>query len=155
MPASQADRITDALTRKVEGVCRMLALEIAAELKRLTPVDTGHARRNWIPSVTTPNSTPATTDAEYQAGVAAVLSYKLASGSLWVANVVPYIRALNYGHSQKQPAGFVERAIDIAMSNVERKGGDVSAMRSGFHNEMGAAAAEGMAASYSPFGDDW
>lgn len=156
--ASQAQRITDALTRKVEGVCRMLALEIAAELKRMppagTPVDTGHARRNWIPSVGVPNTSIATDDTASAQGIAAVLAYKLESGSLWVANVVPYIRALNYGHSTQAPPGFVERAIDNAMAKVQQKGGDVSAMRSQFQNEVGGSAAGNVASAYSPFGGD-
>lgn len=129
---AQAARITDALTRKVEGVCRMLALEIAKELIKGTPVDTGHARRNWIPSVGQPNTQEAGDDSAHAQGVAEVLAYKLASGSLWVANVVPYIRSLNYGHSQQKPAGWVERAIALALAAVERKGADVSSMRESF-----------------------
>jgi hypothetical protein len=130
----------------------MLALEIDKELRRATPVDTGHARRNWVPSVGTPNTSIAADDTASAAGVAAVLAYKLESGSLWVANVVPYIRSLNYGHSQQSPAGFVERAIDMAMAAVERKGGDVTTMRKQFQDEVGGNAAGNVAGAYSPFG---
>jgi hypothetical protein len=130
----------------------MLALEIDKELRRSTPVDTGHARRNWVPSVGTPNTSIAADDTASAAGVAAVLAYKLESGSLWVANVVPYIRSLNYGHSQQAPAGFVERAIDMAMAAVERKGGDVTTMRKQFQDEVGGSAAGNVAGAYSPFG---
>jgi hypothetical protein len=149
---AQSARIGAALRKRATNVVRMLALEIDAELRRATPVDTGHARRNWIPSVGTPNVAEANDESARASGLAEVMRYQLAAGSLWVANVVPYIRALNYGHSQQEPAGFVERAIDIAMAKVRAKGGDVADMQRQFRDEIGGDGASGLAGSYSPFG---
>jgi hypothetical protein len=133
----------------------MLALEIDKELRKATPVDTGHARRNWVPSVGEPHEGVVTSEAAHAAGVAAVVAYELASGSLWVSNSVPYIRRLNYGHSQQAPAGFVERAIALALRAVETRTKDkgISAMREQYESELGGAAAENLASAYSPFGD--
>ena len=133
--SSQAQRIGDSLRSAVAQAIRMLALELDAELRRATPVDTGHARRNWVPSIGQPNTTEAKDGSARAAGIQAVLAYELANGALWVANVVPYIRSLNYGSSQQQPAGFVERAIAVAIQKVEAKLAgkvDISGIRDAF-----------------------
>lgn len=132
---ASAAQIGDNLRAAVAHAVRMLALEIDAELRRATPVDTGHARRNWVPSVGQPNAQEAKDDSARAQGIADVMAYQLASGALWVANVVPYIRSLNYGHSRQQPAGFVERAIAVALQKVEAKLAgkiDISGMRDAF-----------------------
>jgi hypothetical protein len=151
---SQAQRIGAELRQAVSSVIRMLALEIDAELRKATPVDTGHARRNWIASVGQPNTQEAKDDAARAEGIQAVLSYDLASGALWVSNVVPYIRSLNYGHSKQAPAGFVERAVDIAMQRVQQKvaskGIDISKLRSEFQSAVGGEMAGNVASAYSP-----
>lgn len=157
MPGSQAQRIGDELRSAVAQAIRMLALEIDAELRRATPVDTGHARRNWISSVGQPNTEEADTDAARAAGIQAVLAYELASGALWVANVVPYIRSLNYGSSQQAPAGFVEVAVDTAMAKVQAKLAgriDISGLRRSWQQDISGMAAENVASAYSPFGGD-
>lgn len=154
MPSASA--VGANLRKAVTQAFRMLALEIDSELRRRTPVDTGHARRNWIPSVGQPNTTEAASEAEHAAGVAEVVGYELAAGPLWVANVVPYLRALNYGHSRQQPAGWVELAVDVAMQKVQTKlrgRVDVTSLRSEFHSSVGGEAAGNLAAAYSPFGD--
>lgn len=130
--ASQASRIGDALRKRARDVTRMLALEIDKELRRGTPVDTGHARRNWIPSVGEPNTTEAADESARAQGLAALMAYELDKGAVWVANVVSYIRQLNYGHSTQSPAGFVERAIALALQAVSAKGHDVSGMQDAF-----------------------
>lgn len=132
MAGSQAARIAAALRKRVTNVTRMLALEIDKQLRLATPVDTGHARRNWIPSVGEPNAAEATNESAHAAGVAEVLAYQLSQGAVWVANVVPYIRSLNWGHSKQKPAGFVDRAIALALQAVADKGHDVSSMQDAF-----------------------
>lgn len=156
---SQAAAIGERLRREVANVCKMIALEIDKELRRTTPVDTGHARRNWVPSVGEPVRIEAKDDQAHADGVAAVLSYQLADGALWIANNVPYIRRLNYGHSSQAPVGFVEAAIDRALAKVAGKikstAIDVTAMRASFQSEVGGSAAENLASAYDPFGGDW
>jgi hypothetical protein len=150
----QSARIAAALTAKVQRAAQALVLQIDRELRMSTPVDTGHARRNWVPSVGEPSTGEVADESAHAAGIAAVMAYKLGSGALWVSNGVPYIRALNYGHSQQAPAGFVEAAIDRAMSAVRAKHGEIAELQQQFRSEMGAQAADNIAAAYSPFGDD-
>lgn len=65
------------------------ALDIHAGLVMVTPVDTGRARNGWQLSAD-------------------------GNGGMTVENQVPYIEALNTGHSKQAPAGFIEQVIDDA-----------------------------------------
>lgn len=156
---AQAARIGEQLRKEIAHVIKMLALEIVRELKRGTPVDTGHARRNWIASLGEPNEFEAVSDAAAEAGIAAVISYTLANGAIWISNVVPYIERLNNGTSTQAPSGFVEIAIDRAMSTVQSKLSakgsfiDVAPLQQQFRDEVGGDAAGNVAGAYSPFGD--
>lgn len=117
----------------IEGAIKRLALDITANLVRApseggTPVDTGWARANWIPSVSAPASAlrdPGSRDARaasvggassaQAAGQADVLGYKLSRGPVYVSNNVPYIVRLNEGSSRQAPKGFVQAAIAKAV----------------------------------------
>ena len=104
----------------------MLILEINRELRKSgtgTPVDTGHARANWIPSVGTPNTQEANDESLAQAGVAAIMAYRIGQGNLFLTNVVSYISRLNSGSSQQAPALFVESCVSRAIAKVKAKTG--------------------------------
>lgn len=149
-------RIGAELRAHVTRAVKMLALEIDRQLRIATPVDTGNARWNWISSVGAPNSNEADGPGPHAAGIQAVLSYELASGALWIANCVPYIRRLNDGWSQQAPSGFVERAIDQALTAVRQKlaaqgsAVDFSELQSSFRDAVGGEAAGNLAGAYSP-----
>lgn len=121
--ASAADRLAKKLDAHIERAAKALIIEIARELKRSTPVDTGHARANWIPSIGSPNTAEDSSGALAQAGAALVAAYKLSSGKLFVTNVVPYIRRLNEGSSTQAPALFVESAVKRAVATIRSKTG--------------------------------
>lgn len=161
MPSKTAAQIGADLAKAIEQDIKAIPLDIARNLRVKpplgTPVQTGHARRNWIPSSGEPHSGEVDSDGDYEAGLAAALAWKLGDGALWVSNSVPYIQALNDGHSKKSPAGFVERAIDMALQKAQQRSQarvDVTALRAGFQSAAGEAYAENLAAAYSPFGDD-
>jgi hypothetical protein len=147
---SQAQKIADQLRKELAHAAKSLTLEIDKELRKATPVDTGHARASWVPSATAPGTDRAS-------GLASVVRYSLDVGPLWVSTNVPYMRRLNYGHSKQAPAGFIERSVDLALRTIEaRYQGrvDVSDMTSRVRSSMGAEGAENMASAYSPFGGD-
>lgn len=158
----QAAAIGEQLRATVAQACIALALEIDKELRRSkvgTPVDTGHARAGWIPSVGSPNVTEVvgTDSSAHQAGVAQVLTFKLGAGVLWIASAVPYIRRLNEGHSKQAPALFVEAAIDRALVTIQARYAqriDISPLASQIRSELGAPGAGNLASAYSPFGED-
>ena len=91
-----------------------VGMQIDRRLVLITPVDTGRARSNWLPSIETPRSdtvgvrmpSESLKDAEATFNVAPKFPL------LYLANNLPYIEPLNEGHSKQAPAGFVEDAID-------------------------------------------
>lgn len=111
-----------------------LALEIHGQLvdnpPEGTPIDTGWASANWWPAVGSPatgNSGQAAEgavagrEAQRAAGVTQVLSYQLGQGSIYITNNVPYIDRLNNGWSQQSPAGFVDKAVQVAVTNFRAR----------------------------------
>lgn len=109
-----------------------LALDIHSELvdnpPQGTPVDTGWASVNWWPSVGTPatgntgrpdEGSAGSRASQQAAGVTQVLSYTLSTAPIYITNNVPYINRLNNGWSQQSPAGFVDRAVQVAVSRFK------------------------------------
>lgn len=124
--------VTVALTGDIEKAVKRISLGVVAELKKAsseggTPVDTGWARANWVPSIGAPHEgtvgerPPKAEEGRAQvqaddsasvAGVAEVAArYTLNRGPVFISNNVPYIQALNDGHSKQAPAGFVQAAV--------------------------------------------
>ncbi len=110
-----------------ERVIRKVTLDVTANLIETTPVDTGWARANWVPSISAPfiaslanaQRTPADVSSavgQQGEGKAKVFGYKLHMGKVFVTNNVPYIIDLNLGSSRQAPAAFVQRAIAKAVT---------------------------------------
>lgn len=154
---AQSARIGEQLRSAVRTVVIDIVLTLDKKLRRYTPVDTGHARRNWISSVGQPHTTESADDAARAAGIAEVLRYTLELGPAWIANNAPYIQRLNDGWSDQRPAGFIELAIDETLQEVgsrwRDKGIDLTDMRTSFQGSVGGAMAGNLAGAYSPFGD--
>ena len=87
-----------------------------------TPVDTGWASSNWLPTlnrqVTAPTgSKTAVSTAESDQGLLALKSFKYRPDAvIYVTNNVPYITELDRGYSRQQSRGFVQRAIVQAIT---------------------------------------
>lgn len=113
-----------------EKLVRRLTLNVTANLIEDTPVDTGWARANWVPSIGVPRRQTAGTRAAAEdgridygpqaAGLADVAGYKLGP-TIFVSNNVPYITRLNEGSSRQAPAAFVQAAILRAIRDTTRK----------------------------------
>lgn len=158
---AQSKAIGDALRKSIATIVKATALEIDANLRAApdeggTPVDTGHARANWIPSIGAPSEldVAGATDAAHDAGVAQVVTYKLEQGSVFVSNAAPYVERLNNGWSAQAPALFVETAIDKALATMQQKFSSRAIPVSSFESAVGGAGAENLASAYSPFGGD-
>lgn len=119
--------VVTALDKFINTVLRALVLDVTANLQRApseggTPVDTGWARANWIPAIGQPvqqaaGSRENVSGAASQTGQAAVaVGYNYLNGPAHITNNVPYIVALNEGHSKQAPSGFVQRAIIKAIT---------------------------------------
>lgn len=161
--APRAAAVADRARAEVATVAKALVLRIDANLRRPgadggTPIATGHASANWVPSIGMPSrlEVEGTATGEHDSGVAAILAYELADGPLFVSNNVDYIQMLNRGHSAQAEAGFVERAVEAAFDTVQAQFGtvDISAVRGAYRADLGAAAATNLADAFNPFGGD-
>lgn len=96
-----------ALTAEVESALVERALDVQAALAEDAPVDTGFLRDNFQLSVGVPAE--GTVPVGTPLNVAAVAAYKLGDGSIFIANNVEYIVAVN---ARGKHAGFADAAID-------------------------------------------
>ncbi|RLE25524.1 MAG: hypothetical protein DRJ50_02790 [Actinobacteria bacterium] len=128
----EVDKVTKALQDVAGRLVRKISLDVVANLTAAaaeggTPIDTGWASANWIPSIgkdrtaTADGRDVAAANAEMEAGKAALFGYKLGMGTVFISNNVPYVPTLNAGSSPQASAHFVERGIDKALT-VDLKG---------------------------------
>lgn len=131
MASKNVNKVTVSLSEFTERLVQRVTLRITANLQEDTPVDTGWARSNWVPSIGDPfrglagskngditliDPSPSETG---KADVAA--NYKLTMGAVYISNNVPYILALNEGHSGQAPRAFVQADILKALNSEIRK----------------------------------
>lgn len=130
MASRQIRVVVSSLNGFVEQLIKKLTLDIVANLVAApgqggTPVDTGWARANWIPTIGTAREGVAGSRAQAEAGLlpsdqqtgiaSVAATYKLARGPIHITNNVPYIGRLDAGSSRQAPRGFVRRAIRKAV----------------------------------------
>lgn len=150
----QANAIGARLRAELAKVASALTLEVTAELVETCPVDTSHARSNFVPSIGDA-ATGEDDGAAQQAGIAAVLGYRLGP-PLHISNNVPYLGRLIGGSSSQQPPGWDVAAIDRGIQTIQSQYDSVQidVSNSGEVSVRGASPAGNMASAYSPFGGD-
>jgi len=110
-----------------------VAMATGRNLAYVTPVDTSNAISNWQISLENPNvsmrlpfflghkgSTYGPSAKATVVDMNNVLKNKIVGQSIFLVNTAPYIRELNNGSSQQQPAGFVERAVIVGRVEVKK-----------------------------------
>lgn len=105
-------------TSRIRLFRRALIMKVSARVILRTPVDTGRARANWQATLSAPAS--GVVDSVDKTGETALAAVRSESEKTWsdddrsffLTNNLPYIEALENGHSQQAPAGMV--AITIA-----------------------------------------
>jgi len=100
----------------LEGVARKVAFDTDNDLVAQTPVDTGRARSNWIPSLGSPSSI--TVEAGNKPPIEPVISRYTLNDTIFITNNLPYIRRLNDGYSQQQPT---PSWVDATVAKNSRK----------------------------------
>lgn len=99
---------------------RRMAISLHQKIILRTPVDKGRARASWGVSIGEPGDyeAPATTNMSdnqaAQAGFAQIEAIKgqlLTGKAIWIFNNLPYIEALEYGHSDQAPNGMVRLSV--------------------------------------------
>jgi len=115
------DRFVKHGADKLDQACRKIVLTVYKGVIMDTPVDTGRARGAWTASTgSSPDMEPAGAmaqtfelDKSGRATVAAMQAtvgewVPLSGRAAFLANNLPYIDALNNGHSKQAPKHFVE-----------------------------------------------
>lgn len=133
--SAEGDKIERTLEGAAERVMRKLQLRAWQALTSATPVDTGHARSSWTPTLGSPAANvlriPADRKlakrearqrrkANLSKAQKIATSYKLSQGPVFLTNAAPHIIYLNAGSSSQAPTNFVERAINKALRNLGR-----------------------------------
>lgn len=127
MAGKQSDRIINLIVQGSTKSVQKMILDIHADLQEQTPVDTGWAASNWLPSVGIPIEDPAGTRESVQenaasVGLEGVLRWNIESGlPIFVVNNVPYISALNAGSSKQAAARFVDKIIQHRVAEANRR----------------------------------
>lgn len=119
-----------------DEACRVavyIAETIVADLAYKTPVDTSQALSNWQVSLGSPVDSKippyypgeggSTRNSSAQSTIDTaknLLKQKRPGVTIYISNVLPYIRRLNDGYSKQAPAGFVERAVLIGRKTIKK-----------------------------------
>ena len=103
------------IDKEVEKQLRAKSLKAFADVKLMTPVDTGQARNSWYIGYT---------EKYFNGEVGStsnitILTPKDKPQEIIVTNGVTYIQFLNNGHSQQAPMKFIESAFKKYFDSVE------------------------------------
>ena len=109
---------------ELQTVIRKIVISLHDKIVERTPVDTGRARASWGVEELEPDDfeegpdyfdpTGADRDAKQKAEAAVKRDFDPYT-IFWIFNNLPYILALEYGHSTQAPTGMVQ----IALAEVE------------------------------------
>lgn len=92
---------------------RQVVLAMDRRLVLETPVDTGQARSNWLPSINAPrfDTGPVLSPAGAQAQVRGALTGLKSGDTVYLSNSLPYITALNRGKSIQAPPQYINQIV--------------------------------------------
>ena len=99
---------------EIEKQLRAKSLKAFADVKLMTPVDTGQARNSWYIGYTERYF-----DGGGSSSNITILAPKDKPQEIIVTNGVTYIQFLNNGHSQQAPMKFIESAFKKYFDSVE------------------------------------
>lgn len=131
--AKRLDRIAVLVEGNVERAVKDCAGAVARSVISNTPVDTGRARSNWTAQMDevfaglfparAPGIAGSTAEANAVAAIEAaeqvIETFDIEkNGSIHVTNNLPYIGALNDGHSKQAPPDFVRLAVLDGLATV-------------------------------------
>lgn len=131
--AKRMNRIAMQVEGNVERAVKDCAGAVARSVISSTPVDTGRARSNWTAQMDeafsslfparVPGEKGSTGEANAVAAIEAseqvIETFDVEkNGSIHITNNLPYIGALNDGHSKQAPADFVRIAVLEGLATV-------------------------------------
>lgn len=120
--ASDLEDIADKMMTDVDEVRQAVAIELFGAVINDTPVDTGRAQGNWQTTMAAPaqGDTPQTGSTVAMQQVRSVVAKSSLEDDVYLTNNLPYIEALEYGHSKLQaPAGMVRKNMALTLQNLK------------------------------------
>jgi len=122
------DKFANRIGVDVATVVKKLSFDIFADVVGGTPVDTGRAMNNWVISVGSPSrvvheegGSAGSIEASKTSNAVTALASVRPFDTVWISNNLPYIGALEEGHSRKQaPNGWVATAIQNNLQQLAR-----------------------------------
>ena len=112
---SSIDNLQKDFDKEIEKQLRAKSLKAFADVKLMTPVDTGQARSSWYIGYTERYFT----GEQGSTSNITILTPKDKPQEIIVTNGVTYIQFLNNGHSQQAPIKFIESAFRKYFDSVE------------------------------------
>lgn len=109
----------------MDVIVRKVVIDMTVALTRMSPVDTGRFRGNWMFGEGSPNT--ATIEAVDKDGsttvarVTAAVGSVQAGGIVYITNSLPYARRLEYGWSKQAPSppGIVRLTVQRYTAYIE------------------------------------
>lgn len=124
------------MSRNVSRIVKAVAGSIDRNVVLDTPQDTGAATSNWLVSVDAPltgvippyapgmklgKGFPGNTNAAIQQGKVAIGSFDIKiNNAIFISNNIDYIGLLNDGRSIQTKPLFVQRSIQLALSEIKK-----------------------------------
>lgn len=101
------------------------ALTFVSVVAYATPIDTGKAQGNWQVGIGKPLLRQVHNPARFGAAHAVLIAdHKLfnykGNATIHVTNNLPYIGALDRGHSKQAPKGFIDMAYDATLREINK-----------------------------------
>lgn len=131
--AKRLSRISVEVEGNVEQAVKDCAVAVTRTVINATPVDTGRARSNWTAELDqafqklfpahVPGEKGSTSTANAEVAIekaeAVIEQFDIGmNSSIHISNSLPYIGALNDGHSKQAPADFVKLAVMDGLATV-------------------------------------
>lgn len=106
-------------------VMKHAAFELYRDITLRNPVDTGRSRANWNVAVGAPDTSVTPITVTSSGGARAPREFPVlpainaAHDTIHITNNLPYIQALERGHSKQAPSGFVQLAVDRVVPRMQ------------------------------------
>ena len=109
----------------MDRIMRKICLDLIKDLVLLTPVDSGLARSNYFFGTDRAGGLENAKDRSGSASFARASQFAgtlQAGGVFYIVNNLPYIMALEFGHSGQAPNGMARIAVARAQAVIDRMG---------------------------------
>lgn len=116
--ASQWTRIADSQKRKLLRVAKNSFSFAGKKIIRLSPVDTGRFKENWLTAIAEANTS---IDLPSGAGLTPVIKLLRLGDTIFFTNSLPYAFRLEFGHSNQAPMGMVRITLADWQGIVDRE----------------------------------